>query len=167
MFGYESIKDYGERNIDDIFASDKNYENVVQSIHKRLNKQNTTAKIDAKFNRKNGTVFYGHLRINIPDFPDSTKTAVITIPDITWRKQAEKASLRAQDLTIPGGMGGKKTVEKLLEIDPDAKAIVSSGYSNDPVMAEFKKYGFKNVIAKPYRILELGKVLNKVIKGID
>ncbi len=71
------------------------------------------------------------------------------------------------DLTIPGGMGGKETVEKLLEIDPDVKAIVSSGYSNDPVMAEFKKYGFKNAVAKPYRILELGKVLNKVIKGID
>ena len=56
------------------------------------------------------------------------------------------------DLTIPGGMGGKEALENLREIDPDVKAIVSSGYSNDPVMSEFKKYGFNGFVAKPYRI---------------
>jgi CheY-like chemotaxis protein len=67
------------------------------------------------------------------------------------------------DLTIPGGMGGKETIDKLLKIDPQVKAIVSSGYSDAPIMAEFGKYGFSGVIAKPYRITELGKVLNVVI----
>jgi PAS domain S-box-containing protein len=67
------------------------------------------------------------------------------------------------DLTIPGGLGGKETIKKLLEIDPDAKAIVSSGYSNDPVMAEYAHYGFKGVVAKPYKIREMGETVYRVI----
>jgi CheY-like chemotaxis protein len=66
------------------------------------------------------------------------------------------------DLTIPGGMGGKETIEKLLMIDPQIKAIVSSGYSDDQVMADFQEYGFSEVIAKPYRLGELSKILQRV-----
>lgn len=68
------------------------------------------------------------------------------------------------DLTIPGGMGGKDAIKRLLEIDPDVKAIVSSGYSNDPVMAAFREYGFSGVVSKPYKIEELGDVLQKVMR---
>jgi signal transduction histidine kinase/CheY-like chemotaxis protein len=68
------------------------------------------------------------------------------------------------DLTIPGGMGGNETIKKLLEIDPDVKAIVTSGYSNNPVMANFRKYGFKGVLAKPYEIDELYETLQEVIR---
>jgi len=68
------------------------------------------------------------------------------------------------DLTIPGGMGGQEAIRRLLEVDPHVKAIVSSGYSNDPVMAEFQKYGFRGVVAKPYEIRELAKVLCQVIQ---
>jgi len=67
------------------------------------------------------------------------------------------------DLTIPGGMGGKETIKNLLKIDPQIKAIVSSGYSNDQVMAEFTAYGFRDIIVKPYTISEVSKVLNAVI----
>jgi CheY-like chemotaxis protein len=67
------------------------------------------------------------------------------------------------DLTVPGGMGGKEALANLLEIDPLIIAVVSSGYSDDPVMADFKEYGFSGVIAKPYRILELSRVLNEAI----
>ena len=70
------------------------------------------------------------------------------------------------DLTVPGGMGGKETVKELLKIDPDANVIVSSGYSKDPIMAEYDKYGFKGVVAKPYNLKELSAVVYKVIKGI-
>lgn len=71
------------------------------------------------------------------------------------------------DLTVPGGMGGKETIQKLKEIDPEVKAIVSSGYSNDPIMADFKRYGFRGVVAKPYRIRELIKTLHEVLAGQD
>ena len=69
------------------------------------------------------------------------------------------------DLTIPGGMGGKEAIKQLLEIDPVAKAIVCSGYSTDPVMADYKKYGFSAVVAKPYSVGELGKTLRSILKG--
>ncbi|MGI6549618.1 MAG: PAS domain-containing hybrid sensor histidine kinase/response regulator [Syntrophomonadales bacterium] len=67
------------------------------------------------------------------------------------------------DLTIPGGMGGQETLQHLLQIDPQIKAIVSSGYSNDMVMTDYKKWGFKGIVPKPYTIKELGDVLQQVI----
>jgi len=68
------------------------------------------------------------------------------------------------DLTIAGGMGGKEAVKKLIELDPNVKTIVSSGYSNDPVMSDYKQYGFHGVIAKPYQIEELSYTISKVIE---
>lgn len=59
------------------------------------------------------------------------------------------------DLTIPGGMGGKAAVKKIHDIDPNAKVVVSSGYFNDPVMADFCEYGFLAAIVKPFQIREL------------
>ncbi|WDT80367.1 MAG: PAS domain S-box protein [Candidatus Manganitrophus sp.] len=67
------------------------------------------------------------------------------------------------DLTVPGGMGGKEAILALREIDPKVKAIVSSGYSNDPMAAAFMKYGFSEFIAKPFKLENLGKVLKRVI----
>ena len=67
------------------------------------------------------------------------------------------------DLTIPGGMGGRETMQKLLEIDPHVKAIVSSGYSDDAVMSNYTNYNFKGVIAKPYRIEELSRTVRSVL----
>jgi nitrogen-specific signal transduction histidine kinase/ActR/RegA family two-component response regulator len=69
------------------------------------------------------------------------------------------------DLTIPGGMGGKETMQRLREIDPAVRAIVASGYSNDPCMADFSVYGFCGVVAKPYRLEDLSRTLNSVLKA--
>ena len=68
------------------------------------------------------------------------------------------------DLTIPGGMGGKEAIKKLLEIDPDAKVIVSSGYATDPIMSVYKKYGFSAVITKPYSVAQIEKVLQSLLR---
>lgn len=67
------------------------------------------------------------------------------------------------DLTIRGGMGGKEAIQRILEIDPLAKVIVSSGYHNDPIMSAYREYGFKGVIQKPYRATEFSRVLREVI----
>jgi two-component system cell cycle sensor histidine kinase/response regulator CckA len=69
------------------------------------------------------------------------------------------------DLTVPGGIGGKEAINKLLEIDPDVKAVVSSGYSNDPVLSNYTEYGFRGVVAKPYKLEELSKTLHEIILG--
>lgn len=68
------------------------------------------------------------------------------------------------DLTIPGKMGGEAAIDELKKINPSVKAIVSSGYSNNPVMANYQDYGFAGVIAKPYRIEDLGKIIDEVLK---
>ena len=81
------------------------------------------------------------------------------------KRSGQPFDLIIMDLTIRGGMGGKETMNKLLEIDPDVKAIVSSGYSSDPVMAHYKKYGFSGIIAKPYRAEELFSVLQYVMNN--
>ncbi len=68
------------------------------------------------------------------------------------------------DLTVPGGMGGKEAIQKLSEIDPSVYGIVSSGYSNDPIMSNYKDFGFKAVIIKPYRIEEMEEALAQISK---
>ncbi len=67
------------------------------------------------------------------------------------------------DLTIPGGMGGFETMQKLREIDPEVKTIVSSGYFNDPILTNYKQHGFSGFIAKPYQMAGLEAVLSGVI----
>jgi nitrogen-specific signal transduction histidine kinase/CheY-like chemotaxis protein len=69
------------------------------------------------------------------------------------------------DLTIPGGMGGKEAIIKIRSIDPHVKAIVSSGYSQDAIMANYREHGFADVITKPYKMIDLSSIIHKVIAG--
>jgi CheY-like chemotaxis protein len=71
------------------------------------------------------------------------------------------------DLCIPNGMGGKEAVVKLREIDPDLKVLVSSGHVSDPVMTNFRAYGFAGAVVKPYQVEELGVQVEKVLQGQD
>ena len=75
----------------------------------------------------------------------------------------ERFDLVILDLTLPGGMGGKDALKKLIEIDPTVNAIVSSGYALDATMSRYQDYGFRGVIAKPYEAAELGKIVSEVI----
>ena len=67
------------------------------------------------------------------------------------------------DLTIPGGMGGKEAISILKKYDPDVRAIVSSGYSSDLAMADYRKHGFSGMVAKPYDIAGLTSVIKTVM----
>jgi len=80
------------------------------------------------------------------------------------RDSGEPFDLLIMDLTIPGAMGGKEAIELLLRIDPRVKAIVSSGYSNDPILADYRKHGFSGVVTKPYRVAEFSQIVHEVIK---
>ncbi len=70
------------------------------------------------------------------------------------------------DLTIPGGMGGKDASKKILGIDPGARIVISSGYSNDPIMSNHQDYGLKGIIPKPYRIAEFKKTVDQLLSDI-
>lgn len=67
------------------------------------------------------------------------------------------------DLTIKGGPGGEATLRKLLKIDPEVKAIIASGYSDDPILPDCREYGFRSSIVKPYNIDALKEALDQVI----
>lgn len=69
------------------------------------------------------------------------------------------------DLTIKGGMGGDQVIKELLKMDPNVRAIVYSGYFNDPVMARFRDYGFKGAMAKPFAMKDVEEALGKVFSG--
>ncbi|MCX7003410.1 MAG: ATP-binding protein [bacterium] len=98
--------------------------------------------------------------------------SVATAPDghaaIEMYRQARAAGapfdVVIMDLTIPGGIGGEEAIKDLLALDPHAKVIVSSGYAEDPVMANYADYGFKGIAAKPYTKKELWEVLARVLQ---
>jgi len=79
------------------------------------------------------------------------------------RAAAQPFSLVIMDLTVPGGMGGREAITQLRAIDPQVKAIVSSGYSSDPVLANYRTYGFCGVVAKPYEVSDLARVLRDAL----
>jgi PAS domain S-box-containing protein len=79
------------------------------------------------------------------------------------RDEGRPFDLVVMDLTIPGGMGGREAISVLREFDPKVRAIVSSGYSSDLAMSEFRKHGFRGMVAKPYDISELASVIRGVL----
>jgi len=70
------------------------------------------------------------------------------------------------DLTVKGGMGGKEAIAELISVDPHVRALIASGYTDDPIMDNFMEYGFRGAVNKPYKMEELGEALNRLILRI-
>lgn len=98
------------------------------------------------------------------DVEITTNGAEATTKYIEAKESGQPYDAVIMDLTIPGGMGGKEAIPKLLETDPDAKVIVSSGYSTDPIISKYREYGFSAVIAKPYSVSQLEETLYNILK---
>ncbi|MGD9897945.1 MAG: PAS domain S-box protein [Calditrichaceae bacterium] len=108
-----------------------------------------------------GKEIFAHLGLEmVPAFDGKEAVKLFELA----RKEGKPYDLVIMDLTVPGGMGGKDAVVELLKIDPEVRVIVSSGYSNDPVMADYKKYGFSGVVKKPYNVQEISKAIRKFIR---
>lgn len=91
---------------------------------------------------------------------DGTETIELCKSEI---EKGKRFDVIIMDLTIPGGMGGKEAIVKIKEIDPGTKVIVSSGYFDNPVVSDYKRYGFDGFIVKPYKVKELIEVLQNVM----
>ncbi len=102
--------------------------------------------------------FLGHKAILVSDGLEAMATYK------KLRDSSEQVDIIIMDLTIPGGMGGQAAAQEILKVDPDARIIVSSGYSTDPVMANYRQYGFRAALAKPIILDELKRVLLSVLR---
>jgi DNA-binding NtrC family response regulator len=87
---------------------------------------------------------------------------------INFYKQALEENIHIDavvvDLTVPGKMGGKEAFQKLKEIDKNVVGIVSSGYTDDSTMSNYKDFGFSGIIVKPYQVDDMAEVLAAIIK---
>ncbi|MDI9571081.1 MAG: ATP-binding protein, partial [Pseudomonadota bacterium] len=112
-----------------------------------------------------------YIRDMITDMLDLMGHTAITVKNGEEAIRAYKEALGAGqrfdgvilDLTIPGGMGGKETIGALLEMDKDVRAMVASGYSNDPVMSDYARYGFRSALIKPYRLAQVQEALAAIL----
>lgn len=78
-------------------------------------------------------------------------------------EQKNPFDMVVMDLNIPGGIGGKEAVKDILEIDSSAKVVVSSGYSNDPLMTNYSDYGFSGVLAKPFEVASVETLIKDIL----
>ena len=102
-----------------------------------------------------------HLGYEAEAFPDGESAVE------AYRKAMERGrpfDLVIMDLTVPGGVGGAEATRMILEFDPSARAIVSSGYSENPVMSSYRTYGFKGVMEKPYTLGKLRDTVSTVLQ---
>ena len=99
------------------------------------------------------------------DCAASGAQAIAFVKDLAARSLSYGAVIL--DLTVPGGMGGQETLRELLALSPSIKAIASSGYSDDPIMADPQKYGFVDTITKPYLKEQMSAVLARVISSVN
>lgn len=152
-------------------------EGTTFSIHLPASQQKTR-----KEAVKKSEAMVGQARILVMDDEETVREVVLAMlthlgHDVMTAKDGAEAvalyekhhntsaaiDLVLMDLTVPGGMGGREAVGRILAIDPEAKVVVSSGYSNDPVMANYRESGFCGAIVKPYQVAELVELIKSAL----
>jgi two-component system, cell cycle sensor histidine kinase and response regulator CckA len=131
-----------------------------KGITKQKNEQNILVMDDEKAVRDIISLLLGRVGYIVETVEEGSQALV------RYQERMEQGtpfSLVIMDLTIPGGMGGKEAIKNLLELDPDAVVVVSSGYAEDPIMSNYAEFGFKGVIAKPYTLKKLLDKLDKIL----
>jgi signal transduction histidine kinase/ActR/RegA family two-component response regulator len=112
--------------------------------------------------RRSATALLQHMGLEVTAVSDGAEV----LRDYSAAQAAGRPfDLVILDLTVPGGMGGRETMEKLRQMNSQVRAIVSSGYSSDPVIAQYRAHGFLGVVPKPYDLTELMKVIHAVMQG--
>jgi CheY-like chemotaxis protein len=113
---------------------------------------------DEKVVRKVAAEMIATLGHEVDTAPDGAKAIAL------FRQAKESGKpydLLILDLTVKGGMGGEETIQRILELDPEVKAVVSSGYADSPVVAHYRDYGFSAFLNKPYKLADLKECLNQ------
>jgi len=111
---------------------------------------------DEKNVRHIGKDILNHLGYEVTTAEDGVQAVELYSKGLQGKSRFDLVIL---DLTIPGGMGGEKTFEKLRQLDPSVKVVVSSGYSQDPIMANYEQLGFSGVMPKPYKIEDVSRII--------
>lgn len=116
---------------------------------------------DEEMMRRTMTIMMEHLGFEV--LPACNGEEVLSLLQKAAREK-KQIDLTIVDLTVPGGMGGMETKDHILAFDPKAKIIVSSGYSADHVLSDYKTHGFSGAVAKPFRMDDLKRVVAQVLK---
>lgn len=103
---------------------------------------------------------FGYHAVSVPD----GQTAIDLVS--TALADGKKFEVVILDLTVPGAMGGVKAIQHLRNLDPQIKAIVTSGYSDDPIMSNFQEHGFQGILVKPYKIIDLANIIEAMFSLI-
>ena len=105
-------------------------------------------------------VLLGRLGLTVTTVPDG---AELLREFSAARADGRPYDVVMMDLTVPGGMGGREAMQELLKLDPTVRAIVSSGYSGDPILANFRSHGFCGIVPKPYRLADLASAVRTAL----
>jgi two-component system cell cycle sensor histidine kinase/response regulator CckA len=112
--------------------------------------------------RQMATSLLGRMGLDVKAVDDGS---AVVLEYAAARNAGQPYDLVILDLTVPGGMGGAKAMERLLQMDPQVHAVVSSGYSNDPILANYRAHGFRGIVPKPYVADDVARVVSAVLHG--
>ena len=115
---------------------------------------------DEVFIRTIGNEILVHLGYDVTLTRDGNETVLVYKQE---KRAGRPFDVVILDLTMKGGIGGKEVLREILSVDPDVRAIISSGYTDDPVLSDYVSFGFRGAITKPYNINQLREILKEVM----